>query len=102
MNYSKRNELPKDEKLNILKNEFAIKPTRKIDDEVRYMCNLSEGIERKGIEKGMEKGIEKAMITLVKALKEVGMSKEKITEKVSESYNISSEKAKSLVDEYFK
>ena len=98
MNYSKRNELPKDEKLNILKNEFAIKPTRKIDEEARYMCNLSEGIERKGIEKGMEKGIE----TLVKALKEVGMSKEKITEKVSESYNISSEKAKSLVDEYFK
>lgn len=92
------NELPKDEKLNILKNEFAIKPTRKIDEEVRYMCNLSEGIERKG----MEKGIEKGMITLVKALKEVGMSKEKITEKVSESYNISSEKAKSLVDEYFK
>lgn len=94
MNYSKRNELPKDEKLNILKNEFAIKPTRKIDEEARYMCNLSEGIERKGIEKGIE--------TLVKALKEVGMSKEKITEKVSESYNISSEKAKSLVDEYFK
>ena len=45
----------------------------------------------------MEKGIEKGMITLVKALKEVGMSKEKITEKVSESYNISSEKAKALL-----
>lgn len=44
------------EKLSILETEFGVK-TSSIEKGVNTMCNLSEGIEEKGIEKGIEKTI---------------------------------------------
>ncbi|MCC8015781.1 MAG: hypothetical protein LIO87_11425, partial [Eubacterium sp.] len=43
------------ERLGIMKNEFSIKITKNIEDEVMTMCNVSYGIERKGEIKGTEK-----------------------------------------------
>ena len=39
------------EKKAILENEFQIPMTEKMQTEVEYMCNLSDGVEQKGIEK---------------------------------------------------
>ena len=43
------------EKKEILENEFQIPMTERIETEVEHMCNLSDGVEQKGIEKGIEK-----------------------------------------------
>ena len=39
------------EKKEILEKEFQIPMTEKMETEVEYMCNLSDGVEQKGIEK---------------------------------------------------
>ena len=43
------------EKKELLENEFQIPMTERIETEVEHMCNLSDGVEQKGIEKGIEK-----------------------------------------------
>ena len=42
------------EKKEILENDFDIPMTEKMEEEVKYMCNLSDGVEQKGIEQGIE------------------------------------------------
>ena len=44
------------EKREILQEEFNIKMTQELEREVSEMCNLSEGVEQKGIAKGIAKG----------------------------------------------
>lgn len=46
------------EKKQILQNNFHIAMTTTLEQEVDHMCNLSEGIERRGIEQGIKKGLE--------------------------------------------
>ena len=50
------NYLTKQEKRHILTDEFDIEITPELERDVDKMCNLSEGIEQKGIEKGLEEG----------------------------------------------
>ena len=45
------------EKERILQEEFAIPMTQKMEEEVEEMCNLSQGIENRGIRKGRELGL---------------------------------------------
>lgn len=40
------------EKKNVLENEFHISMTEEMEGELKDMCNLSDGVERRGIEKG--------------------------------------------------
>ena len=61
------------EKKEILENEFQIPMTEKMETEVEHMCNLSDGVEQKGIQKGIEQGIEQANRTVV-----INMLKEKL------------------------
>ena len=51
-----------EEKKYILENKFGIPMTEEMEGEVERMCNLSDGVERKGIEMGMKKGMEKGKI----------------------------------------
>lgn len=48
-----------EEKKQILENEYQITMTPNMTRRVQDMCNLSDGIEQRGIEKGIEKGIRK-------------------------------------------
>ena len=48
--------LNEEEKLDILKNEYHIPMEKSIKEDVKVMCNLSEGIEERGIIKGREEG----------------------------------------------
>ena len=49
------------EKKEILENEFQIPMTEKMETEVEHMCNLSDGVEQKGIQKGIQIGIEQGI-----------------------------------------
>ena len=78
-----------DEKKRILEHDFNIEMTGQLEREVSDMCNLSEGVEQKGIEKGIEKGrqegIEKGRrVTIIHSVKEIqqklGMSPEEALE----------------------
>ena len=40
---------------------ISIEMTHSLESEVSLMCNLSEGVERRGIEKGLIKGIEQGL-----------------------------------------
>ena len=55
------NEKKAKEKKEILENRFKIPMTEKFETEVEYMCNLSDGVEQKGIQKGIEIGIEQGI-----------------------------------------
>ena len=46
-----------EEKKQILENEYNIKMTETLESEVSQMCNLSDGVERQGIEKGLKQGL---------------------------------------------
>ena len=55
------NNLTKRQKIRKLSNEFSIKMTPSLERGVKKMCNLSEGVERRGIEKGMARGLKQGM-----------------------------------------
>lgn len=55
-------ELSENKKLDILESEYNIPVNNEFREEVRSMCNLSVGIEEKGIKKGIEKGIAQGII----------------------------------------
>lgn len=56
------------EKKKLLEENFEISFTRKIEGEVERMCNLSQGIEDRGIQKGIEKGEFIATLSAIKSL----------------------------------
>lgn len=47
-----------DKKLDILEKEYDIPMEESIEEEVKTMCNLSEGIEERAMEAGRKEGIE--------------------------------------------
>ena len=64
------------QKLEILQREFGIRMTEELETEVEHMCNLSDLVERRGIEQGMEQGAAQANARAVKNL----MDRLKLTE----------------------
>ena len=45
------------DKCQILEEDLHIRITEALESEVSLMCNLSKGVEEKGIEKGRQEGI---------------------------------------------
>ncbi|MCD7904842.1 MAG: Rpn family recombination-promoting nuclease/putative transposase [Clostridiales bacterium] len=70
-------DLSAQERLDIMKNEFNIKITKNIEEEVTTMCNVSYGIEKRGEEKTTVTHLKNAMnnlhITLEQAMKVLGI-----------------------------
>ena len=58
-----------EEKKKILQDDFDIKMTRELESEVSEVCNLSKGIEEKGIAIGMERERVRAIENLMDTLK---------------------------------
>jgi hypothetical protein len=78
-----------EEKKKILKNDFSIVMTKALEREVSLMCNLSKGVEEKGIEKGIQKGILSSIKNLMESMGwsvEQAMNALKIPEVERESY----------------
>ena len=56
------------EKQKILQEEFGIRMTQELEREVSEMCNLSDGVEQKGIAKGIAKGITSSIQNLMESM----------------------------------
>ena len=65
------------EKKQILQDDFHIQMTRQLEREVTEMCNLSKGVEQKGIEKGRK---ESMLEIAERLLKQGALSIEQIAE----------------------
>ena len=61
-------------KKKILQEDFDIAMTKTLESEVSAMCNLSKGVEERGIaiglERGMERGLEAATLNAIRNLME--------------------------------
>ena len=58
-----------EEKKQILQRDYGIKMTESLESEVTEMCDLSKGVEERGIQKGIQKGIQRAAQNLMKNMK---------------------------------
>ncbi len=71
------NETSEAEKRKILQDDYDIQMTQTMEREVSVMCNLSKGVEEKGIAKGMAAGMTNGLLTSIKNLvKNMGLSAE--------------------------
>lgn len=109
------------EKGQILEEDFSIKMTQSIESEVSLMCNLSKGIEERGIEKGRQEGIEKGrqegiekgrqegiekgrqeerqrgIQAMVSALKDLNIAEDVILKKLQEKFGLSAGQARKYI-----
>lgn len=71
-----------EEKKRILTKEYGMIMTTELEGRIQTMCNLSECIEARGMEKGIEKGIEKGKekerLDAIKRMRKAGASREQI------------------------
>ena len=85
-------EMHADEKKDILENEFQIPMTERMEEEVEFMCNLSDGVEQKGIQKGIEQGtlitlyglVQDNLLTMEEAAKRMGITMEEFQVKTKD------------------
>lgn len=73
------------EKKEILQNDFSIEMTKTLESEVSIMCNLSKGVEEKGIQKGILLSIRNLM-EIMGWLAEQAMEGLKIPEEEKRKY----------------
>ena len=79
-----------EQKCRVLENEFQIKMTQQLNQEVSLMCNLSKGVEDRGIaigrkkgrEEGREEGRENEKKATARRLQKMGMPIEVIAQSV--------------------
>ena len=83
-----------EEKLKILNEEFQIPITQQLDEEVSLMCNLSQGIENRGIQKGIEKGIEKGIRGAIDICRKLNLPEEEILRQIMQQYELSEDTAR--------
>ena len=60
-----------EEKKNILQDDFNIAMTKTLESEVSVMCNLSKGVEERGIAIGVERGTETTTLNAIRNLMEI-------------------------------
>ena len=94
-----------DVKKHKLEDKYDMKMTTELEGRINGMCNLSDVVEERGIEQGMERGIKQGMergikrgITgLVEVLREMGIPREAIVEKIMKKFSLTEEKAREFV-----
>ena len=59
-----------EEKKKILQDVFEIKMTKTLESEVQDVCNLSKGVQEKGIAIGVKQGFEQGTLNSIKNLME--------------------------------
>lgn len=71
------------------------------DGEEQYdMCKAFEDMRIEGFEEGIEKGIEKGIRILIQAYQELGISREVITQKCAEKFEMTNERADNYVKKF--
>jgi predicted transposase/invertase (TIGR01784 family) len=87
------------DKCQILEEDFHIKMTQSLESEVSLMCNLSKGVEEKGIQKGIQEGIQKGIAAMVLTLKELQISRDVILNQICEKFGLTEEAAEVYLKE---
>ncbi len=92
-----------EEKCQILEKDFSIKMTRDLESEVSLMCNLSEGVERKGIEKGIQQGIQQGIqrgiqqgkiYGTIEVYREDKLPEDEILKRIRQKFSLTEDEAK--------
>ena len=81
------------EKKKIMEDEFHIAMTMELESEVSELCNLSEGVYKRGLSNGIERGIQGA----VELLRESGIDDSTIVNNIMKKYQLSLEDAQNYV-----
>ena len=101
--------IPPEEKYHILSSEFSIEITSQLKKEVSLMCNLSEGIERKGIRKGMKRGMRRGMRRgmqlgeirgVISVYRDLHLPEQKILQNLEEKFHLTPEEARQYLNQY--
>ncbi len=91
------------DKCQILEEDFHIRMTLALESEVSLMCNLSKGVEEKGIQKGIQegiqKGIDKGITAMILTLKELQISSDVILKQICEKFGLTEETAETYLKE---
>ena len=95
------------DKCRILEEDFHIKMTQTLESEVSLMCNLSKGVEEKGLQKGLQrglqeglqKGLDKGITAMVLTLKELQISSDIILKQICEKFDLTEEAARNYMKE---
>lgn len=62
------------------------------------MCNLSEGVEKKGIEKGIQLGIQQGKIYgAIEVYQDQGMSGDEILKEIQKRFSLTEDEAKAYM-----
>ena len=83
-----------DEKKKILENEYNIKMTESIESEVLGMCDISDGVYERGIEKGR-------LVGVIDTYKELGISMIDTIKRISSKFDLSEQEAEEEVRKYW-
>ena len=86
-----------DVKKHKLEDKYDMKMTTELEGRINGMCNLSDVVEERGMERGMERGIERGITGLVEVLREMGIPREAIVEKIMKKFSLTEEKAREFV-----
>ena len=86
------------DKCQIPEEDFHTRMPQALESKVSLMCNLSKGVEEKGIEKGRQEGIregrQEGIIAMVSALKDLQIADNIILNKIQEKFHLAEETAK--------
>lgn len=96
-------EVQAEKKLEVLEKDFKIRTTEGMESEVSLMCNLSKGIEERGIEKGLAQGLEKGrkqglekgkIYGAAEAYRDLGLPEKDILKNLCLKFSLSEEDAR--------
>ena len=89
-----------DEKCRILEQDFSIEMTQELESEVSLMCNLSEGVEQRGIERGLQQGLQQGrqegrqegkIYGLIEAYRDESVPEEEIVSRLQKKFGMTEE-----------
>jgi len=76
------------EKENLLSTDFDFETSTELEGGLREMCNLSDLVEERGIEKGIEQGDRLRLVTLIQRKLAKGKSLEQIADELEETIEV--------------
>lgn len=88
-----------DEKINILENEYHIPMEKSLKEDVKTMCNLSEGIEERAMESGMKAGMKKGITAVLRLAENFHLNREATIQQLCESMDMNREEAEKWYEE---
>ena len=77
-----------EEKEKILSDEYDIETSKELEGGLRQMCNLSDLVEERGIEKGIERGKLEILLSQIRKKVMKGKSLARIADELEESVDV--------------